>query len=410
MKARNVTFYIHGGNYVYYSFYATNGRIRATTGITVKDGQSLDDVDKPGKHRMSRIEMLIDEYVGQCRIANKPVEVAPVKEIVLAEIGKKAKGGLTVIELIKKYRDAAVAGKVINSQKLKHTAGTTRLYDTVIKHIENDPIKSVLVEDLTEQTIKSYYSRLMYMYKYGNDKLGYISKNTASTYNNLFISILSASLELGWHNNRVTKNAELSMAGESIDYAVYYSIDELKRLHAHQFANDKYNALKDVFIFGCFVGFRHSDYYATDYTKSISGGQIVTKLKKKQNKVSVPIHPIAMDVLKKHNFLIPKIKMWEFDIHIKHVVKEAGFNDLVLFSRTEGGQLRREYKEKWELTSSHTMRRSFATNALKMGMPEWAVMLIGGWKSESAFKKYKRMSETDAYDAAFSSDFYKTTM
>lgn len=95
---------------------------------------------------------------------------------------------------------------------------------------------------------------------------------------------------------------------------------------------------------------------------------------------------------------------------VKEICRRAGFVEPVLFSRTHGGKLLKEYRQKWELTTSHTMRRSFATNALKMGVPEWAVMAIGGWKSESAFKKYKRMSETDAYDAAVSSDFYKTTM
>ena len=50
---------------------------------------------------------------------------------------------------------------------------------------------------------------------------------------------------------------------------------------------------------------------------------------------------------------------------------------------------------KWELVTSHTARRSFATNAFLNDVPALAIMQITGHRTESAFMKYIRMSPKD---------------
>lgn len=134
-----------------------------------------------------------------------------------------------------------------------------------------------------------------------------------------------------------------------------------------------------------------------DFIKAVAGDEITIKLQKKKNQVKIPLHPIAKDILEKYGYVLPKFSNRAINRIIKDVCKDAGFKERVLFTRTHGGQLVRDYKEKWELTTSHTMRRSFATNALKSGLKEWVIMAIGGWKSEASFKKYKRKSEKIFY-------------
>ena len=60
---------------------------------------------------------------------------------------------------------------------------------------------------------------------------------------------------------------------------------------------------------------------------------------------------------------------------------------------------------KYALVSSHTARRSFATNAYKAGIPSIAIMKITGHKRESTFMRYIRVSEREnaemLKDAAF---------
>ena len=43
----------------------------------------------------------------------------------------------------------------------------------------------------------------------------------------------------------------------------------------------------------------------------------------------------------------------------------AGINDTIYINVTKGGKVEQEATPKWKLVSSHTARRSFATNSIK---------------------------------------------
>ena len=49
--------------------------------------------------------------------------------------------------------------------------------------------------------------------------------------------------------------------------------------------------------------------------------------------------------------------------------------------------------EKWQLVSTHTARRSFATNMYLMGVPSITIMRITGHKTEKAFMRYIKLDE-----------------
>ena len=50
---------------------------------------------------------------------------------------------------------------------------------------------------------------------------------------------------------------------------------------------------------------------------------------------------------------------------------------------------------KYDLVTSHTARRSFATNAFLADVPVLAIMKITGHKTETSFMKYIKMSSKD---------------
>lgn len=52
--------------------------------------------------------------------------------------------------------------------------------------------------------------------------------------------------------------------------------------------------------------------------------------------------------------------------------------------------------ELWQCVSSHTARKSFATNYYLQGFPVIDVMKITGHKTEKAFMKYIRITKLDA--------------
>ncbi len=59
---------------------------------------------------------------------------------------------------------------------------------------------------------------------------------------------------------------------------------------------------------------------------------------------------------------------------------------------TRGGKRVVITVEKWKLVSSHTARRSFATNLYKSNFPAISIMKITGHKTEKAFLKYIKVT------------------
>ena len=73
----------------------------------------------------------------------------------------------------------------------------------------------------------------------------------------------------------------------------------------------------------------------------------------------------------------------------------AKINENVIYSRTEGGR-RVEYSQpKYELITTHTARRSFASNLLGRGIPKQFIMAVTGHTTEKSFNKYTQAIQKD---------------
>jgi integrase len=80
------------------------------------------------------------------------------------------------------------------------------------------------------------------------------------------------------------------------------------------------------------------------------------------------------------------------------VCRLAGITDKVEVTYTKGGKEHKETREKWELVSTHTARRTGATLLIKAGAPIAWVMRVTGHKSEKTFMRYIRLSAEEYAD------------
>lgn len=82
--------------------------------------------------------------------------------------------------------------------------------------------------------------------------------------------------------------------------------------------------------------------------------------------------------------------------YVKEVCKKVGIDEVVEGSKMDP-ETKRKVKglyPKYELISTHTCRRSFATN-LYGKLPTHAIMAITGHTKESTFLKYIKMTEKE---------------
>jgi len=78
------------------------------------------------------------------------------------------------------------------------------------------------------------------------------------------------------------------------------------------------------------------------------------------------------------------------------VGKHAGISELITFSYKKGNKTIAETKQKYQLITSHTCRRSFCTNEFLAGTPVELIMKISGHKSLRDFYKYIRITPEQA--------------
>ncbi|HRN56924.1 MAG TPA: phage integrase SAM-like domain-containing protein, partial [Agriterribacter sp.] len=179
--------------------------------------------------------------------------------------------------------------------------------------------------------------------------------------------------------------------------AVYLTDKEILKLYKHDLSNNtKLEHVRDLFVFGCHVGLRYSDYSTVqpENIVQIDGEYYIKLITKKTNDlVIIPCNPIVLQIFRKYgknpNKLPKAISNQKFNDYIKEACKTAEL--------TETGRLSTNPKaELWECISSHTARRSFATNLYLDGFPTLDLMKITGHKTERAFLKYIRIGKLDA--------------
>jgi len=167
---------------------------------------------------------------------------------------------------------------------------------------------------------------------------------------------------------------------------------ELEKIRACDLsANPHLAEIRDLFLMECWTGLRFSDIIRLR-PEHIQGDMIVIQQQKTNNYVTIPIHPVFREIWNRYDGIPLTISNQKFNDHIKEVCQKAGINDSVLKSITKGGKKITTKYEKWQLVSSHTGRRSFATNLYKSGFPSISIMHITGHKTEAAFLKYIKVT------------------
>lgn len=177
---------------------------------------------------------------------------------------------------------------------------------------------------------------------------------------------------------------------------VYLSMQEIGRINTLHLHNDSAQ-VRDIFIVGCLTGLRYSDYSRLSEDNFVNGNIEITT-QKTNTRVVIPVHPIISHIIERNNgygFLNYKKSQQNFNLRIKYICRKAGITDKVYSERIEGFDRVRRVHKKYELISSHTARRSCATNMYLAGVPIARIMLITGHKTEQSFFSYIRIGKEE---------------
>lgn len=185
--------------------------------------------------------------------------------------------------------------------------------------------------------------------------------------------------------------------------------------------------IRDRFVIGCVTGMRYSD-YSRFGPGHMNSGIISILTQKRAKKVIIPAHKFVIEILKRNKNDLPKAPTLRyFNMKLPTIGLKAGIKDLVQLETVvlDGGEeilaadliegLEREGTRKvvtktvpkFELITTHTARRSFATNAYLAGIPAAKIMLITGHTTENSFFRYIRIGAKQNAEELKGHDFFR---
>jgi integrase len=176
-------------------------------------------------------------------------------------------------------------------------------------------------------------------------------------------------------------------------FIVTLSFAELNKIRDAVMPTESLENVKKWILVGCFMGQRGADLLKVDFKKYevIQNGLIFNiRQQKGQKEVSVPIaKDYVIDIIK-NNPPYP-ISIQKLNNYMKEVCEIAGIDEIVRgYKIMVSDGMRRKVLgnyPKWEIVSSHSFRRSFATN-LYPYFPARDVMSVTGHTRESTFLSY----------------------
>lgn len=177
---------------------------------------------------------------------------------------------------------------------------------------------------------------------------------------------------------------------------IILTLQELNLLYNHPFKGFLAK-VRDLFLIGTGTGQRFSDfsrYTANDFYKTVNNVSILSIISQKTDtpaKVPLNLFPWLLPTLEKYDYASPPLSMQKFNEGIKKVCKIVGIDQNVMKVDQYMGRkahIAKRYVPKYQEISSHTCRRSFATNLYRQGYSLAQIMPMTGHTTESQLRDY----------------------
>lgn len=245
----------------------------------------------------------------------------------------------------------------------------------VMRYVKDELKKdNILVRDITPNTVENLFSYL----------LKFMSHNTAVQKMKQVKKVLRLAVEEGYLQASPFK---MVLKKEKIEVNPL-TIKEVNKIRNKDIELPRLAKIRDLFVFECYTGLAFTDLMSLDGTNFVTdeeGNRWIVKKRHKTNVVAtIPILPIAKDILEKYNWQLPKISNVKYNAYLKELQDICGIKKSL---------------------HSHLARHTMATNLLNAGMDMVMVSKILGHSNsritEAVYAKvlpttiYKKIKEVE---------------
>jgi Phage integrase SAM-like domain/Phage integrase family len=268
---------------------------------------------------------------------------------------------------------------------------TIKTYVTTIRHLREFKVARRKRLDFDDIDLEFYNEYTKFLIKEVK-----LATNTVGKHIQVLKLVMNEAMEMGYNKNLIYKSRRFVTVRENSD-SIFLDKDELAQLEAAELSlYPKLERVRDLFLVGCYTGLRYSD-YSILRVEHIKNDFIEIKQVKTHDPVVIPLHDAVKRIIKKYKGQLP---MSMSNQKMNEYLKDLGemtpcLQKPVARSFTKEGRRQQTHHAKWQLLTTHTARRSFATNEFLAGTPTLTIMAITGHKTEKAFLRYIKLVPSD---------------
>jgi integrase len=303
----------------------------------------------------------------------------------------------------KKKSFLSFAESYIKESELNKREGTIKVYNTTFKYLKeySSKHKTIDFENITLEFYNLYTAFLSQEHK--------LAANTVGKHIKTIKSFMNEATERGINENLEFRKKKFKTIREEAD-TVYLSIKELEQFEKLKLsATPRLDKVRDLFLIGCYTGLRFSDFTQIQPENINSDNTMLfIRTQKTSERVAIPLHKTVRTILKKYNNKLPKAYTNQVtNTYLKEVASLANIKEQIETTITRGGKVEKSVLPKYKLISTHTARRSFATNLYIADIPAISIMKITGHKTERSFMSYIRITQEQNADKLLTHAFFK---
>ena len=327
---------------------------------------------------LDKIEATAKKIYYKCKMEGYSPTTAGLKEMIFSKLNGSNKK-LSFYEFVEEFTELS------KNSKKKETIDDYNYTIKSLKEFEKYKRRRI---DWDTLDMKFYDAYMDFQYNVKGNSQNLFGKRIKH-----IKTFLNAAHESGNNKHMMYKGFKRLQFDTDTIYLNEQEIDKMYMLDLSK--NKRLERIRDLFVVECLTGVRYGD--LMKITKEyIFKDSIKIKVSKTGQVLHTLLLPTTKKILKKYNFILPKISNSNYNKYIKEVGEIACINQTVTQESYRSGKAVSFKRKKYQLITTHTARRSFATNMYKRGYSPVQIMSITGHKKESTFLKYIRITNEES--------------
>ena len=305
-------------------------------------------------------------------------------------VGERLVGGRqSIVQLVTNHHAECVAGMHTIRQE------TYRSYPSFARKLTSYA-GTLGKEDLlfVDVTLPMYHDFIRWMRAEG------LGPHAVATNIKHLKKFMNLGFDLGLHTSEVQRKRAFKSLKPATEKKIYLSTEEIEAfqsvdLSCHPLLQQE----QDRFLVSYYFILRFKDSTTKIDRKNFivrDGVQYFTNTSSK-TAVSkfIPVKPLVTTILERLDYKLANVSNQKANERVKMIAARAGIDEDV------------NGNPKWSLVTTHTARRSAATNLWLAGTPLPEIMQLGGWRTESQLKTYLVASGLELARVSATRDFFR---